>query len=125
MAVTYSLDVMTACGDALLGFIDGGAGVGKILIYDADDVLLVTFNLNNPGGEVNVLTGQLQLDPAGAGTAVADGIASYAKIMDSDNVTHMTIDVVESDVAVSGYLAINITSIVTGAVITISSALIG
>ncbi len=125
MAVTYSLDVMTACGDALLGFIDGGAGVGKILIYDADDVLLVPFDLANPGGEVNVLTGQLQLVPAGTGTAVADGIASYAEIVDSDDVLHMTIDVAEGDVAVSGYLMINITSIVTGAVITISSALIG
>lgn len=125
MAVTYSLDVMTACGDALLGFIDGGAGVGKILIYDADDVLLVTFNLNSPGGEVNILTGQLQLDPAGAGTAVADGIASYAEVVDSDDVVYMTIDVVESDVEVSGYLAINIGSIVTGAVITVVSALIG
>jgi hypothetical protein len=125
MAVTYALDVLVDCGGVLLGYIDGGAGVGKIVIRDADDVLLASVNLNNPGGEVNVLTGQLQLDPAGAATAAADGIASYAEVVDSDDVVHMTIDCAEGDTAVSGYMVINALSIVTGSSVTVTSALIG
>jgi hypothetical protein len=125
MAAVYSLDVRVDCGTVLLDYIDSGAGTGKIVIRTSAGTLLATVTLNSPGGTVNIITGQLQLDPSGPGTAVANGIAAYAEVTDSDDVVYMTIDAAEGDTAVSGYMVINALSIVIGSSVTVSSATIG
>lgn len=125
MAAVYSLDVRVDCGTVLLDYIDSGTGAGKIVIRTSSGTLLATVTLNDPGGIVNIITGQLQLDPSGPATAVADGIAAYAEVTDSDDVVYMTIDAAEGVAAVSGFIVINALSIVSGSSVDVSSALIG
>jgi len=126
LVTTYALATMITCGDAILADIDGGAGVGKIKLRSEADVLLAEILLNNPGGTVNVLTGILQLDPAGPdASADASGIATYGEVTDSDDVVIMSIPVIEGATAVDGYLVLNIESIVAGSTVTILSAIIG
>ena len=127
MAATYSPAALIAAHTDFLGKLDAGTGPGKVVIYDASDVTLVTVTLTDPAGTVNGTTGQLTLTQAGVGTAVADGTASYAEFMDSDDTVHLTVDVFGTDTgtAQSGFITLNNRAIITSAEVSILSAVIG
>ena len=124
--ITYSLDALVNCGDEILALIDGGTGVGKIRIFDEDDVLLADLSLADPAGEVNILTGSLAINAAtGAQYAVASGTASYAQVTDSDNTMVLEMPTAEGVAAVSGYMVLNSLSVISGAEVSLSSGVIG
>lgn len=123
--ISWSLDAKTDCGNAIIALIDAGAGAGKIRIFSDADVLLAEPPLNIPAGNVNVITGSVNLDPSSvAYFAVQSGAATYAQVTDSDNNMIFELPAAEGTAAISGSIVINTLSIISGAKISVLSAVI-
>lgn len=116
---------IVAAHTALLGLIDGGAGVGYIDIFDSSDTLLAHIDLDTPGGTVNGTTGALTLAMDGReDSAPASGTASYATIFDGDDTAYRSLPCQAGSFAVSGACVLNTLSIIAGGPVEIISAVI-
>jgi len=118
--------------NAIRDLIDAGAGPGLCRIYDgaqpadADDaivaqVLLCEIALADPSAP-NAAAGVLTFTPrtgASAGTAIADGTATWARILDSNGLPIFDANVGEA--AATPSLVINSEDIVTGGPVEIQS----
>ena len=123
---TYATATIVAAHTAVLDDIDSGSGAGKIRLRDDSDVLLAEIPLTDPAGSVNGGTGQLTLTASGPDTSAdADGTCTYAEITDSDNNVVVSLPASQGSSAVSGEIVISNTSIVTGAEVSLVSAVIG
>lgn len=126
--MSYTPELIIPAHDAVLTRIDAGAGTGPAAfhIYDTDDVLLVELPLAEPAGSVDQAAGVLTLDPGPAGTAAATGDASYANLVDNDDVVLGDgFEVQEGTEAVAGYVVLSTTSIVQDGTVELISATIG
>jgi hypothetical protein len=123
---TYSVAAKEDASDAILALIDAGAGAGKIKIRDADDVLLAEVVLDDPGGTVSGVTGQLTLAIATQeDSAPASGTAAYGEITDSDDTVIVAMPAAQGTESSSGYLVLNTLSIIAGGPVNVISATIG
>lgn len=123
--VEFSVAALVAAQTAFKNLLDAGSAGGLIKLRDSADVLLAQVNLNDPCGTVNGTTGQLVLSMAGPATAVADGVAAYAELCDSDGVVHAALPSQTGTVAVAGKVVLNTLAIVSGGPVTVLSATIG
>lgn len=122
---SYEPSALVAAHTALLNEIDAGAAAGKIRLFAENDTLLAEITLTDPAGTVNGTTGQLTLTEATSGTGLADATSTWGTITDSDNNVVATLPVSQGSSAVSGEIVLSNTSIVTGADVSLVSALIG
>lgn len=123
---TYAAATLVAGHTAVLGEIDAGSGAGKIRLRDDSDVLLAEIPLTDPAGTVNGSTGQLTLTASGPDTSAdATGTCTYGEICDSDNTVVVSLPASQGSSAVSGEIVISNTSIVSGAEVSLVSAVIG
>jgi hypothetical protein len=122
---TYHVDAKEAAHQALLDLIDAGVGVGFIRIKTAADVLLAQIPLDDPGGSVSAVTGQLTLAIADSDSAEAEGTAAYGEICNAGGVAYLSLPVTTGVSAVSGYLVLNTLVFAIGANVSITSAVIG
>ena len=125
VAATYSVAAKVAAHTAFRDLIDAGASAGVLIIYSASDDWLAEIYLTQPCGTVDGATGQLTFSIAGAGEAVASGIAAYAALCDGDGDPHLTLPVVEGSAPASGVLVLNSTTLVSGAAVSVISAVMG
>jgi len=124
-AITYDDLVKVDAHTALRDFIDQGTGAGKLVLYSEADAVLATFTLADPCGTVNGTTGQLTFSAISDVNGSADGTCTWAQCVDSDDNRAFDIPVQTGTSAVSGYLVLNTPSIVSGAPVSIISAVIG
>lgn len=134
MAVDWRITAGMAedMADLILAAIDGGAGAGKLRIYDgsqpagpgtaiSDQTLLAEITLNDPSftSSNGVLT--LDVDPTiEDSSANATGTASWGRFVDSDNNA-----VIDGNVGTSGAsINLNTTSIVEAGPVRITSGTI-
>jgi len=124
-SITYDDLVKVDAHTALRDYIDQGTGAGKLVLYSEADVALATFTLADPCGTVNGTTGQLTFSAISDVNGSADGTCTWAQCVDSDDNRAFDIPVQTGTSAVSGYLVLNTANIVSGAPISIISAVIG
>jgi len=120
----FSDAVKTTANTGVRDAIDGGAGAGVLNIYDASDNLLVAITLDDPCGTVSS-GGQLTITATSAGTAIADGTASWGEFTDSTGTWVLQAPVAAGASAVSGDIVLSSIAIVTGAELTLVSATVG
>lgn len=101
MGLTLSNATRTAGADAIVDRVDAGAAAGKLRIYSGArpagpdtaigaQVLLAEFTLADPAfaaGAAGVKT--LDVTPVLATTGLAAGTATWARLLDSNNVAHI------------------------------------
>lgn len=125
-SATYSAAAKIAAHTAFLNLLEAGAGVGRIRVRSASDVLLAEIMLNDPGGTVNGTTGQLTLSIAGPDvSANATGTAAYGELTDSDGLVHLALPCMSGTVAVPGFLVLNALNIVIYGPVEILSCVLG
>lgn len=128
MAIQLSESVRHTIINNIKSAIDGGSGAGYIQIRSgtrpanvsgtATGTLLVTLTLNKPSyGAPSAGTASISLSPAVAGTAVANGTATWARVFDSAGVA-----VMDCSVGTTGAdFLLSSTNILTGATITLTA----
>lgn len=123
--LTFSAAALVAASTSFKNLLDAGGGAGLVRVRDSADVLLAQVSMTDPCGSVNGTTGQLVLGVAGPGTGVADGMAAYAELCDSDGVVHAALPAQAGTVAVAGKVVLNALAIVLGGPVTVLSATVG
>lgn len=134
MPIKYAINTAIAAAAAIVALPDGGAAAGKIRVYNGAQptnpntavgaqVLLVEFALPDPsyGAPVDTTPGAVATGNAIApATAVADGTATWYRVLDSNN--NAIWDGDAGDLASSASLKLSNTSITTGVEITVVSS---
>lgn len=128
MALTISSTARNAACDAVVDLVDAGSGAGKLRIYDGSrpagpgtavstQTLLAEVTLSDPAfGAASSGAAALQDTPLEA-TGVADGTASWFRVVDSDDTA-----IVDGSVGTSSAdLILNTTTISVGLAISITS----
>lgn len=118
MAYAVALPVWIACHQAAYDLIFASASSSDsaaLNVYDADDVLLVSYALDPEDSAVNETTGDLALVPATASVnAVATGTASYARIADDEGTDLIEMPCTAGNTAVAGECVLNTLSLISG-----------
>lgn len=134
MSLTLSNAARSAGVDAIVDLIDGGSGAGKLQIFDGTrpagpdtavttQTKLAEFTLNDPAfGDPSNGVKTLDVDPALTTTGLADGTATWARFVDSDDTGVVDCEVSES--GGGGDLILNTTTISTGLNLLITSGTI-
>lgn len=134
MPIKYAAATAIAAAAAIVALPDAGAGAGKIRVYNGAQpatpdtavgaqVLLVEFTLPDPayGAPVDTTPGAVATGAAiPPATAVADGTATWYRILDSDN--NPIWDGDAGDLASAASLKLSNTTITTGVEITVVSS---
>lgn len=131
MSLTLSNAVRSAAADAIASRVDGGTGAGKIRIYSGtrpagpdtaitSQTLLAEFACADPSFSSGV-NGVITLDatPVLSATGVAAGTATWARILDSNNVACIDAKVTAS--GGGGDVTISTTTISVGLPLTVSA----
>lgn len=117
MAVTLSTAARNALLDAIAALVDGGAGAGKLKIYDTTPTLLAELTMSDPAfaaASGGVLTANAITDDSAAN---ATGTAATFDVTDSDDAV-----VYSGSVGTSGAdLNLNTTSISAGLAVSVTS----
>ena len=124
-SITYDDQVKVDAHTALRDYIDQGTGAGTLTLYTEADAVLATFTLSDPCGSVNGTSGQLTITAPADVNATGTGTCTWARVADSDANRAFDIPVQEGTVAVSGYLVLNTSSIVSAAPVSIISITVG
>lgn len=122
---TYSVAAKVAAHTAFRDLIDAGDYAGSIGIYSANDGFLASIPLARPCGAVDGATGQLTFVIDGAGEVGESSVAVYAALRDGFGNHHLTLPVVEGGTGESGVLVLNSTTLVSGAAVSVISAVMG
>jgi hypothetical protein len=131
MSLTLSNAARSAAADALAALLDAGSGAGKIRIYSGtrpagpgtaitSQTLLAEFACADPafGAAVNGVS-TLDATPVLATTGVAAGTATWARVLDSNNVA-----IIDGKVTASGGggdIIISTTTVSVGLPLTVSA----
>jgi hypothetical protein len=98
MTIKVSTAARNAACDAVVDLVDGGAGAGKLRIYDGSQpagpgtavgaqVLLAEFTLADPAfGAAATGVADLDVTPILSTTGLAAGTATWFRVLDSNNV---------------------------------------
>lgn len=126
MSYTYSVDALVAANTAFRDLVDAQTGSASIVLTDDAGTVLGTVTLASPSASVDGATGQLAFSDDGTShTAIADGTAVWAEIMDGAGVAHLTLPAVQDVTGLSGFCVINTITITNGAPIVLQSLLVG
>lgn len=124
----HSTAARNAAADAVLGLLDAGSGPGKIELRSggmpaspasaATGTLLATVVLSDPVSGAAANGTDTITDPV-AVTGVADGTATWARLLDSNNVAVMDCDV--SATGGGGAITLSTTTISTGVTVDLNA----
>ena len=123
---TYSATAKVNANTSFRDLLDTGSTAALLRIRTSADALLIEIPLTDPCGTVNGTTGQLTLTfPGSPPNATATGTAAYGELCTSAGAVHLSLPAAAGTSAVSGQIVLNTLSIVSGAPVTVVSALIG
>lgn len=125
----YDTATRTAIAAAAVSLIDAGSGAGTLKIYTgsrpagpataATGTLLAEFTLNDPAFATAAAVATLDITPEIADSAANNtGTAGYARFADSDG--NGRLDCTVTATGGGGEITLNTTSIVSGAVVTVT-----
>lgn len=121
MSVTFAANVVSDRLQALTRALDADSAAGQLLIYDADDVLLITLTFPKPslsGVSGNVLTLH---NPSPANVSVS-GIATYGELLDGADSLVATVSVGATGDTAAFIINAATTQLYAGAEITVTAA---
>ncbi len=108
---------------ALTDLTSEGTSGCKVVIYDADDVVLAEIALSDPAGTVT--SNRLQINVAGNSIAVATGTASYVRINKTTGTEFARLNCAQGSAAVANKFIMGSLEVFTGSVIAVSTFFIG
>ena len=117
--------VIAAAHESVLSLIDASETPGKVCIFDADDVLLATIPLSTPAGVVSQSTGVLSITEVAPVFPAVAGTASYASLLDGDDVELITLPCASGTASVAGYCVLSMLSLSTATAVSLVSMTIG
>jgi hypothetical protein len=121
----YDVAIKTVMAGEFINALVVAVGSAYIDIFDADDVLLAHILMNDPPGVVNS-DGSMTFTTVGPDdSANASGTAAYMVLYDGEDVTYLTMPIVEGVAAQPGYLVMTSTTIIAGQDVAVTGFTIG
>ena len=121
MSVTFAANVVSDRLQALTRALDADSAAGQLLIYDADDVLLVTLTFPKPSLS-NVVGNVLTLHNPSPANVSTSGIATYGELLNGADSLVATVSVGATGDTAAFIINAATTQLYAGAEITVTAA---